>query len=247
MSTENTDVPGEDPLVTAAIECFARAGSAATLRTIAADAGVSAALLVKRFGSKDGLRRACDDAVLARIVQAKESSIAAASAHRSIVWGLTPGADGDQAVLLGYVMHAVLEGGSAGRAFLEEMIADARRYTGDAVAQGVVRPSRDEEARARYLVMSGVGALLLSVLTAEPDEHGGSDDLDAQLARARREVAGPLIELCTRPFFTDDAILRDFALQAAGRDPAAPRAQDDPAAPSAPREASAPEDPQEEP
>ena len=44
-----------------AIVYFGRHGfQSATVRAIAADAGVSPALVIHHFGSKDGLREACD-------------------------------------------------------------------------------------------------------------------------------------------------------------------------------------------
>jgi AcrR family transcriptional regulator len=49
----------------AAIARFGRDGFAVGLRAIAAHAGVTAALIVHHFGSKEGLRRACDEHVLA--------------------------------------------------------------------------------------------------------------------------------------------------------------------------------------
>ena len=50
------------------------------------------------------------------------------------------------------------------------MIADAEQYTAEAVAAGIAKPSRDERARVRYLVLSSLGALLLSVTF---DDAGG--------------------------------------------------------------------------
>lgn len=48
-----------------------RVGFRVGLRTVAADAGVTAGLIVHHFGSKDGLRRACDEHVLAVMRAAK--------------------------------------------------------------------------------------------------------------------------------------------------------------------------------
>ena len=45
----------------AAIDQFGQKGFAVGLRTIADAAGVSAALVIHHFGSKDGLRKVCDD------------------------------------------------------------------------------------------------------------------------------------------------------------------------------------------
>src|ERR1700757_2618675 len=53
-----------DEIADAAVKCFAREGFGASLRTVAAEAGVSAALIVHHFGSKQGLIEACDARVL---------------------------------------------------------------------------------------------------------------------------------------------------------------------------------------
>lgn len=73
-----------DAIVEAALARFAADGFAVPLRTIAADAGVSAALIVHHFGSKAGLRDAVDDRVLGvadeKMRLYAESGVAAAAA-----------------------------------------------------------------------------------------------------------------------------------------------------------------------
>ena len=55
------DASTRDRIRDAAIAAFAERGfDAASLRDIAQRAGVSAALIVHHFGSKDGLREECD-------------------------------------------------------------------------------------------------------------------------------------------------------------------------------------------
>ena len=58
----------------AAIIRFAQDGFGVGLRTIAADAGVTAGLITHHFGSKEGLRQACDAEVLRLTDQAKRES-----------------------------------------------------------------------------------------------------------------------------------------------------------------------------
>jgi len=53
-----------DDIAAAALACVARDGFAVSLRTVAAEAGVSAALIVHHFGSKQGLLDALEDHVL---------------------------------------------------------------------------------------------------------------------------------------------------------------------------------------
>ncbi|WP_175285938.1 TetR/AcrR family transcriptional regulator [Brachybacterium squillarum] len=164
-----------DPLLRAAIGRFSREGFGAPLRAIAADAGVSAALLVKRYGSKEALHEAADEAVLEWIRRVKSESIG--SAARGTLMLTLPAAQREASVLLGYIVHAVLDGGALGRHLLDQMVTDAEGYIAEAVAQGLARPSRDERARARYLVQSGLGSLLVSTLlgpSAAPPTGGTS-------------------------------------------------------------------------
>src|SRR6478609_1197475 len=59
----------------AAIEQFGQHGFDVGLRAIAKAAGVSAGLVIHHFGSKDGLRKACDDYIAEQIRSAKSESI----------------------------------------------------------------------------------------------------------------------------------------------------------------------------
>lgn len=203
----STSSPATDPIVHAAVLRFARDGFDAPLRGIAADAGVSAALVMKRFGSKDGLRKEADALVLEWIRAAKADNIEAASSGQL----LTTLADNDAyAPMLVYVMHSVMEGGRVGRDFIEQLIADAERYTADGVERGLIRPSRDENARVRYLVMSSVGAFFLSLLLRPADD---ASDLAAVSRRLQEESTLPLLELFTEGLFTSPQVLDDYLRQ----------------------------------
>src|ERR1700757_5201146 len=59
----------------AAIEQFGEHGFGVGLRAIAEAAGVSAALVIHHFGSKEGLRKACDDFVVEEIRSSKSETI----------------------------------------------------------------------------------------------------------------------------------------------------------------------------
>src|SRR6516225_6863116 len=59
----------------AAIEQFGQHGFGVGLRSIAEAAGVSAALVIHHFGSKDGLRKACDEFVAEEVRSSKSDAI----------------------------------------------------------------------------------------------------------------------------------------------------------------------------
>lgn len=203
--------PHADPIVNAAVARFAQEGFAASVRAIADDAGVSAALVIKRFGSKAGLRTACDELVLTWIVSAKSENIRAAEAGR-LLDVLT--SKREYGPLVGYIMQSMLDGGRFGHEFLEHMIADADAYMADAVERGIVRPSRDERARTRYLVQSSIGSFLLTMLLAPNDQgpDGQSTDVATLSQRLQRETTLPMLELYSDGLFTDRRMLDEYLL-----------------------------------
>ena len=192
----------------AAVTRFATDGFGAPVRAVADDAGVSAGLVIHHFGSKAGLRRECDEHVLASIRQAKSENVDRAAAGTSFLEAFA--ASERYAPLLGYVLRSLQDGGGAGRAFVEHMVTDAQRYVAEAVAAGVAHPSRDEAARVRYLVLSALGALLLEVTLGRPESPG---DLTATVRRFFTGSYLPMLELYTEGFLTTRRILDDYLMQ----------------------------------
>lgn len=192
-------MPDADPILQAAVLKFAHTGFDTALRPIAAEAGVSVGLVMKRYGSKDGLRRACDDYVLAWIKQAKFDTIRAVDSERV----LPALVDDRYAPILGYVINTIRAGGDSGRRFVEHMIDDARGYVADARGRGLIRPSRDEDARVRFLVTSVLGSFLVTTML-EPAEDRA--DMAAQYRRVREESTGPVLELFAHGLLTDRAV-----------------------------------------
>jgi AcrR family transcriptional regulator len=100
-----------DDIADAAVRCFARDGFGASLRTVAAEAGVSAALIVHHFGSKQGLVEACDVRVLGvadeKLRLLNNDGIAAAAA-----WVVAVMQEGS---VPAYIAQALVAGGDAGK------------------------------------------------------------------------------------------------------------------------------------
>ncbi|KAJ8145198.1 hypothetical protein OY671_001698 [Metschnikowia pulcherrima] len=147
---------GTDDLTTrarirdAAISRFARDGFGAPSRTIAADAGVSAALVVHHFGSKDGSRRACDAYVFDAVRAAKTDAISPQDPAAGPMASFTQLAGiEDYAPVFEYTSRSLQAGGDLARSFVEHLTQVTLEYMEDGVAAGVIRPSRDEPARAR--------------------------------------------------------------------------------------------------
>jgi AcrR family transcriptional regulator len=191
----------------AAILRFAREGFGASVRSIAADAAVSPALVLHHFGSKDGLRAACDEHVLATVRTTKHDAMADAAAMSPMSGWFAQLAEFAPAV--GYALRSLQAGGDLARAFVDHMVADAAGYVREAVAAGVLVPSRDEEARARYLVLSAMGAMLLS-LTLDPPEQ--PDDLAEATRRYVESVTLPTLELYTEGLLASRRMLDEYLL-----------------------------------
>lgn len=203
MRVVQADLTGRARLRDAAIEAFAAQGFQESLRSIAARAGVSAGLVRHHFGSKDALRAECDATVLERYRRLKLESLRTSPAQ---VFAAFPAAKGS-GILLVYILRSVREGGTAGREFIEALVAESLVATREAVERGLIVPSRDEEARIRLLVYQTVGALLVR-LTMQPDT--ALDEFEAVMEQFYADTMLPTLELFTEGFLTDTSYLQQF-------------------------------------
>jgi AcrR family transcriptional regulator len=217
ISTRFTGTPPDDLTARArirdsAIECFAALGFAATVRQIAAHAGVSAGLITHHFGSKEALRQACDTEVLRRVLEIKLGGIRR-SPNEAVA--MIAQLDGFGASF-GYTLRSVREGGPAGREFLENLIDDARMYVAEAVASGTLLPSVDEEARVRMLVTQSIGGMIVQLtLSDEVDLSDGR----ALIRRVTESSSLVLVELYTQGLLADHRLLDAYREQAEQQQP----------------------------
>ena len=106
-------------ILTAAIARFGTHGFRSSLRSIAADADVSAALIIKHFSSKEGLREACDERVL-DIVGVSKSAVMQSKDLRGTILSHMASFDELQPILH-YFVRTLFEGGAMTRHMLTEM------------------------------------------------------------------------------------------------------------------------------
>ncbi|WP_306370367.1 TetR/AcrR family transcriptional regulator [Nocardiopsis sp. CC223A] len=204
-SADASDLTARARIRDAAIEHFGRHGFKVTIRAIAEKAGVSPGLVMHHFGSKDGLRKACDDHVFEIVHRVKKESVTADPAvslqHVAHIEEFAP--------LLAYAVRSFQEGGSVGLALYERMVADIRDYLAAGEAAGRIRPSRDPGKRARWLAESSMGSLLVA-LSMRPDP----DDIDFPLFLREwmEEHMLPLLELYTEGLYTDRQMLDAYLL-----------------------------------
>ncbi len=143
----------------AAIECFAEAGVAATsIRTIAARANVSPALVIHHYGSKEDLRVACDEHVAAIIRDVKSKAMAAGASFDPIA-ALARQSEGPPANK--YLARTLVDGSTHVAELVDEIVEDALAYTEIGVQSGMMKPTQYPRERAAILTIWALGGLVL--------------------------------------------------------------------------------------
>ncbi|MGC5165918.1 TetR family transcriptional regulator [Luteimicrobium sp. DT211] len=194
----------------AAIARFAADGFRVGLRTIAADADVSPGLVMHHFGSKEGLRRACDEHVLAQIHEARAEALVSNDPSSSI---LRLAADGHYAWLATYLLRSLQAGGELARTFVADLVVETRDNLEAGVAAGSVQPSRDPDARAEMLTSMSLGYLLLAY-SLEPEPP---TDLASWILGLNMRGTLPGLEIFTEGLFTDRRFLDAYLAQTPAR------------------------------
>ena len=186
----------------AAIEQFGERGFAVGLRAIADAAGVSAALVIHHFGSKDGLRKACDDYIAEEIRSSKSEAL---QSKDPATWFAQMAEIEDYAPLMAYLVRSMQSGGELATLLWRRMIDNADEYLDEGVRAGTIKPSRDAHARARYLGITGGGGFLLYL-----QMHETPTDIRAVLRDYAREMILPALELYTEGLMVDSTMYDAF-------------------------------------
>ena len=186
----------------AAIERFGQQGFDVGLRTIAEAAGVSAALVIHHFGSKDGLRRACDDYIAEEIRSGKSEAMRSTD---PATWFAQMAEIESYAPLMAYLVRSMQTGGELAKTLWQKMIDDAEAYLDDGVRTGLLKPSRDPRARAKYLSITGGGGFLLYL-----QMHETPTDLRAVLRDYARDMVLPALEIYTDGLMADSTMYDAF-------------------------------------
>ncbi|HEY2503327.1 MAG TPA: TetR family transcriptional regulator [Mycobacterium sp.] len=186
----------------AAIEQFGQHGFAVGLRTIAEAAGVSAALVIHHFGSKDGLRKACDDYIAEEIRSGKSEAMRSTD---PATWFAQMAEIESYAPLMAYLVRSMQTGGDLAKMLWQKMSDDAEEYLDDGVRTGLLKPSRDPRARAKYLSITGGGGFLLYL-----QMHENPTDLRAVLRDYARDMVLPALEIYTDGLMADSTMYDAF-------------------------------------
>lgn len=186
----------------AAIEQFGEHGFSASVRSIAAAAGVSAALVIHHFGSKEKLREACDAHVIETVRAAKSESLQNASPS---AWFAQLAEIESFAPMTAYLMRALQTGGDLAKSLWQSMIENAEGYLEEGVRAGTLKPSRDPKARAMFMALTGGGALLTYIQL-----HDDPTDYRKVLHDYAEDMLLPSLELYTEGLLTDSTMYEAF-------------------------------------
>jgi len=186
----------------AAIAQFGEHGFGVGLRSIAEAAGVSAALVIHHFGSKDGLRKACDDHVAEEIRISKSETI---QSNDPATWLAQLAEIESYAPLMAYLVRSMVSGGELANLLWQRMIDNTEAYLEEGVRAGTVKPSRDPHARAKYLGITGGGGFLLYL-----QMHPTPTDLRAVLRDYANDMVLPALEVYSEGLMTDRTMYDAF-------------------------------------
>lgn len=189
----------------AAIDQWGQNGFNVGLRTIAETAGVSAALVIHHFGSKEGLRKACDDHIAEMVRESKTESMRTTDPAN---WLAQVAEIEDYAPMMAYLVRSMQSGSDLAKSFWQRMIDNAEQYIEEGVAAGILKPSRDPKARARYLSMINGGGFLLYL-----QMHEDPTDIRAVLRDYGEDMMLPALEMFTNGLMADSTMYDAFMAQ----------------------------------
>jgi AcrR family transcriptional regulator len=164
---EEGDLTARANIRNAALRLFAERGhDAVTVREIAAAAGVSPALVVHHFGSKDGLRAAVDDyaaQAFDSLFAMDDQALAATLTGNSwaSVAEMFARAFPHGSPLPAYLRRLLLANDPAGAALFGRWYALTRRLLDSITDMGAGQPSEDPAVRAAFLLVNDLALILL--------------------------------------------------------------------------------------
>lgn len=199
MRSTSDDLTARARIRDAAIQAFAQRGfDAVSMRTIASDAGVSAALIVHHFGDKAALRAVCDEYVVGIFTDEKHDLIAAPTAER-IRAALN---DLDRyAPYLDYLARMLVDGSPAADHLFDTMLTATSAVFDEQRSAELLEPMSDPAMTTLLVTLLGLAHVVMrgQITRALGEDHLGS----AALLRATL----PTMELLTHGIYATDAFL----------------------------------------
>jgi AcrR family transcriptional regulator len=164
MATAPSDLTAAARIRDAALARFAARGVAGTsIRDVAKAAGVSPGLVQHHFRSKAGLRKAVEDFVVQRAVEAFGRPLPGSSPRDSSmqVGALISAFIRANPAAFAYLGRSLLEGDAAARDLLQNFVALARAQVDRLLAAGLLRTDLDRDWTALHVILIDVGAYLM--------------------------------------------------------------------------------------
>lgn len=199
----SADLTARARIRNAALDLFGREGvNRVSVRAIAAHAGVSPALVLHHFESKEGLRKACD-AYLVEILHGGSAVDLSDTAKLGAMLD-TPG-------LRRYLARAFLDGSPEASMLFDEMVAVTRGWISRGADEGWVRRTEDPHTQAAVYLSWLLAPLLLHEHVARA--LGVTDPAETEPAL---RISRTTIDILTNGMFTDERVLS--AWDKVGRD-----------------------------
>ncbi|OBB60497.1 TetR family transcriptional regulator [Mycobacterium sp. 852013-51886_SCH5428379] len=189
----------------AAIAAFGEHGFDVGVRTIAQAAGVSPALVIHHFGSKENLRTVCDEHIAEEIRSGKSATI---QSNDPATWLAQMAEIESYAPIMAYLVRSMQSGSGLAKTLWRRMIDNAEQYLDEGVRAGTVKPSADPRARARFLTMANGGSFLLYLQL-----HETPGDLRGVLHDYTEDMVVPALELYTNGLMADSTMYDAFRAQ----------------------------------
>ncbi|WP_043626025.1 TetR/AcrR family transcriptional regulator [Nonomuraea candida] len=195
MRSAEDDLTARARIRNAALELFGAEGvSRVSLRAVAERAGVSHALVLHHFATKEGLRQACDDYVVSLVRGGPEADLGDTA-------GLAAMLEAGAAVRR-YLARAFLDGTPQAAALFDEIVASTGQWLEQGVREGWAQPSEDPQARAAMYVTYLLAPLAFGEHLARVVGAADVHDMETLLRFSR---AG--IEIFTHGVFADERAL----------------------------------------
>ncbi|MGH3388345.1 MAG: TetR/AcrR family transcriptional regulator [Actinomadura sp.] len=191
MAVDPGDLTARARIRDAALRLFAERGTgAATIRDIAAAAGVSSGLIRHHFGSKEALREVCDSYAMDQMNRLRDQMfVEGGLADQASMVTLHPTA----MLLQRYLVRSMMDGSDAAAAMFEDNVRIAERWL---AAQGIESP--DPRAYAAVLCAVQLGAFVLH------EQLSMALGVDIHTPEGHARMTSGLVDVFAHPLLTPD-------------------------------------------
>jgi hypothetical protein len=144
----------------------------------------------------------CDDYIAEEIRNGKSASM---QSNDPATWFAQMSEIESYAPMMAYLVRSMQSGSELAKMLWRKMIENAEQYLDEGVRNGVLKPSRDPRARAKYLGITGGGGFLLYL-----QMHENPTDLKAVLRDYGEEMVLPSLEVYTQGLMVDSTMYDAF-------------------------------------